>query len=119
MGGLNPVGGTSRCHATCWPRSPPTISPTTAAGESIGRSQPQTRTARGCTFASSRAGSSLCWALAVRARRLGVAVDGRSRRIVTVGPHRLYELVHLARPGDHLLTLTFQQGIEAYAFTFG
>jgi hypothetical protein len=38
---------------------------------------------------------------------------------VTVGPHRLYELVHLARPGDHLLTLTFQQGIEAYAFTFG
>jgi cytochrome c biogenesis protein CcdA/thiol-disulfide isomerase/thioredoxin len=52
-------------------------------------------------------------------RRLGVAVDGRSRRIVTVGPHRLYELVHLARPGDHLLTLTFQQGIEAYAFTFG
>jgi cytochrome c biogenesis protein CcdA/thiol-disulfide isomerase/thioredoxin len=52
-------------------------------------------------------------------RRLEVAVDGRSRRVVTVGPHRLYELVHLARPAEHLLTLTFQRGIEAYAFTFG
>ena len=81
MGGLNPVGGTSRCHATCWPRSPPTISPTTAAGESIGRSQPQTRTARGCTFASSRAGSSLCWALAS-------AAPARGRRRRPVAAHR-------------------------------
>ncbi len=52
-------------------------------------------------------------------RQVEVAVDGRSRRPVTVGPHRLYELVHLARPADHLLTLTFERGTEAYAFTFG
>jgi cytochrome c biogenesis protein CcdA/thiol-disulfide isomerase/thioredoxin len=52
-------------------------------------------------------------------RRVAVAVDGRARRTVTVGPHRLYELVRLRRPGDHLLTLTFEHGIEAYAFTFG
>jgi hypothetical protein len=52
-------------------------------------------------------------------RRVDVAIDGRPRRSVTVGPHRLYELVRLARPGDHLLTLTFEEGTEAYAFTFG
>jgi hypothetical protein len=52
-------------------------------------------------------------------RRVNVAVDGRPRRAFTVGPHRLYEVVRLARPGEHLLTLTFEPGIEAYAFTFG
>jgi cytochrome c biogenesis protein CcdA/thiol-disulfide isomerase/thioredoxin len=53
------------------------------------------------------------------ARRVEVTVDGRRRDPVTVRAHRLYELVRLARPGDHLLTLTFEPGIEAYAFTFG
>ena len=52
-------------------------------------------------------------------RQVQVAVDGRPRRTVTVGAHRLYELVHLARPGDHVLTLVFERGVEAYAFTFG
>ena len=52
-------------------------------------------------------------------RQVEVAVDGSRRRPVTVGPHRLYELVRFARLGDHLLTLTFERGIEAYAFTFG
>ena len=33
--------------------------------------------------------------------------------------HRLYELVRLPRPGDHLLTLRLGPGTEAYAFTFG
>jgi cytochrome c biogenesis protein CcdA/thiol-disulfide isomerase/thioredoxin len=54
-----------------------------------------------------------------RERRIEVRVDGRRRRTVTVDPHRLYELVRLPRPGEHLLTLTFERGIEAYAFTFG
>jgi cytochrome c biogenesis protein CcdA/thiol-disulfide isomerase/thioredoxin len=52
-------------------------------------------------------------------RRVQVAVDGRRTRSVTVGQHRLYELVDLPRPGDHVLTLTFEKGTEAYAFTFG
>jgi cytochrome c biogenesis protein CcdA/thiol-disulfide isomerase/thioredoxin len=52
-------------------------------------------------------------------RNVDVAVDGRARHTVAVGAHRLYELVRLARPGSHLLTLTFDRGVEAYAFTFG
>jgi cytochrome c biogenesis protein CcdA/thiol-disulfide isomerase/thioredoxin len=52
-------------------------------------------------------------------RRLEVAVDGHTLRTIGVGQHRLYELVRLGQPGEHLLTLTFQRGIEAYAFTFG
>jgi hypothetical protein len=31
----------------------------------------------------------------------------------------LYELVRLATPGEHRLTLTLAPGTEAYAFTFG
>jgi len=52
-------------------------------------------------------------------RQVEVAVDGRARPAVTVGAHRLYEIVRLARPGSHVLTLTFDRGVEAYAFTFG
>ena len=52
-------------------------------------------------------------------RTVEVALDGLPRRSITVGPHRLYELVRLARPGDHLLTLRLDRGTEAYAFTFG
>ena len=54
-----------------------------------------------------------------RERRVEVAIDGRRRRTVAVRDHRLYELVRLKKPGDHLLTLVFERGIEAYAFTFG
>ncbi len=52
-------------------------------------------------------------------RTVEVALDGGRRRPITVGAHRLYELVRLARPGDHRLTLTLERGTEAYAFTFG
>jgi hypothetical protein len=52
-------------------------------------------------------------------RRLGVTVDGRVRRSVTVREQRLYTLVSLRRPGDHLLELRFDPGLSAYAFTFG
>jgi thiol-disulfide isomerase/thioredoxin len=48
-----------------------------------------------------------------------VALDGRPRPTVTVRGNRLYELVRLARPGEHRLTLTLAPGTEAYAFTFG
>jgi thiol-disulfide isomerase/thioredoxin len=48
-----------------------------------------------------------------------VALDGRPRGTVVVRGHRLYELVHLPRPGSHLLTLRLDPGTEAYAFTFG
>jgi cytochrome c biogenesis protein CcdA/thiol-disulfide isomerase/thioredoxin len=54
-----------------------------------------------------------------RGGRVGVALDGERRRSLTVRAHTLYEVVRLSRPGSHLLTLTFERGTEAYAFTFG
>ena len=54
-----------------------------------------------------------------RTRRVGVCLDGRSRRPVRVSSHRLYEVVRLDEPGEHLLTLEPERGVEAYAFTFG
>jgi hypothetical protein len=52
-------------------------------------------------------------------RRVDVVVDGRRRHTLRVEEHRLYELLRLPRPGNHLLTLHAQPGTEAYAFTFG
>ena len=37
----------------------------------------------------------------------------------TISKQRLYRLVELPRAGDHRLKLSFEPGIEAYAFTFG
>jgi cytochrome c biogenesis protein CcdA/thiol-disulfide isomerase/thioredoxin len=54
-----------------------------------------------------------------RERRVEISVDGRPGHTITVGSHRLYQVADLARPGDHVLTLTFERGVEAYAFTFG
>jgi cytochrome c biogenesis protein CcdA/thiol-disulfide isomerase/thioredoxin len=54
-----------------------------------------------------------------RPGRVRVALDGRTRRTLTVTEHRLFELVRLPKSGDHLLTLTLGPGTEAYAFTFG
>ena len=54
-----------------------------------------------------------------RTRRVGVRLDGRSRRPIRVSSHRLYEVASLDEPGDHLLTLEPERGVEAYAFTFG
>ena len=54
-----------------------------------------------------------------RPRQVDVALDGRRRRSLRVGAHRLYEIVRLPRAGTHLLTLSPQRGTEAYAFTFG
>jgi cytochrome c biogenesis protein CcdA/thiol-disulfide isomerase/thioredoxin len=54
-----------------------------------------------------------------RTRAVRVQVDGRPVRTVRVGAQRLYTLVDLPRTGSHLLTLDFEPGISAYAFTFG
>jgi len=51
---------------------------------------------------------------------VGVAVDGKHVKTVTVAGDRLYTLVSL--PGsaaDHTLDLSFSPGTEAYAFTLG
>jgi hypothetical protein len=37
----------------------------------------------------------------------------------TISDQRLYRLVELPEAGDHTLTLRFDLGIEAFAFTFG
>jgi cytochrome c biogenesis protein CcdA/thiol-disulfide isomerase/thioredoxin len=51
---------------------------------------------------------------------VGVAVDGKHVKTVTVNGDRLYTLVALPGPAaDHTLDLSFSSGIEAYAFTFG
>jgi cytochrome c biogenesis protein CcdA/thiol-disulfide isomerase/thioredoxin len=52
-------------------------------------------------------------------RQVEVRLDGRRRRAVRVGAHRLYEVVRLPRAGSHLLTLSPEPGTQAYAFTFG
>jgi len=61
--------------------------------------------------------------LVLGARRGGgmvrVRIDGRPRGRLAIHDHRLYEVARLARPGDHVLTLTLAPGTEAYAFTFG
>jgi cytochrome c biogenesis protein CcdA/thiol-disulfide isomerase/thioredoxin len=48
-----------------------------------------------------------------------VALDGRPLRVVTVRRQRLYRLVSLPRTGEHDLSLRFQPGVSAFAFTFG
>ncbi len=51
---------------------------------------------------------------------VGVAVDGKHVKTVTVAGDRLYTLVTLPGPAaDHTLDLSFSPGAEAYAFTFG
>ena len=51
---------------------------------------------------------------------VGVAVDGKHVKTVTVTGDRLYTLVALPGPAaDHTLDLSFSPGTEAYAFTFG
>jgi len=52
-------------------------------------------------------------------RDVGVVLDGKPRRPLRVATHRLYDIVRLPRAGTHLLTLDFERGTEAYAFTFG
>ena len=52
-------------------------------------------------------------------RPVDVLLDGRRFRQVRVQRHRLYELVRLPRPGNHLLTLRVPPGVKGYAFTFG
>jgi cytochrome c biogenesis protein CcdA/thiol-disulfide isomerase/thioredoxin len=52
-------------------------------------------------------------------RAVRVSVDGRPRGTVIVRGNRLYELVRLPKPGEHVLRLSFAPGTEAYAFTFG
>ena len=53
---------------------------------------------------------------AIRARDAGADVRGAT---VTVRGQRLYSLVKLARPGEHVLALRLASGVSAYAFTFG
>ncbi|MGI8846303.1 MAG: cytochrome c biogenesis protein DipZ [Thermoleophilaceae bacterium] len=54
-----------------------------------------------------------------RPRKVGVELDGRSRKAVTVTGDRLYTLVDLPRAGEHHLRLRFVPGVSGYAFTFG
>ena len=44
--------------------------------------------------------------------------DVHGGRVVVRG-QRLYRLVDLGRPGEHVLTLEFAPGVSGYAFTFG
>jgi thiol-disulfide isomerase/thioredoxin len=51
--------------------------------------------------------------------RVHVALDGRPTRTVTVRDQRLYTLASLPRTGDHRISLRFDAGVSAFAFTFG
>ncbi len=65
-----------------------------------------------------------------RPRRVRVELDGRPIApaaagadvrggVVTVRRQRLYSLVKLASPGEHVLALRFDAGVSGFAFTFG
>ena len=65
-----------------------------------------------------------------RPRRVRVELDGRPIApaaagddvrggVVTVRRQRLYSLVKLDSPGEHVLTLRFDAGVSGFAFTFG
>jgi thiol-disulfide isomerase/thioredoxin len=54
-----------------------------------------------------------------RPRAVGVDVDGRRARAVTVTGQRLYTLVSRPRAGRHTLKLHVPRGVTGYAFTFG
>jgi cytochrome c biogenesis protein CcdA/thiol-disulfide isomerase/thioredoxin len=51
--------------------------------------------------------------------RADVTLDGRHRATLVVGGQRLYQLVSLKQPGDHLLSVRLSPGVGAYSFTFG
>jgi hypothetical protein len=65
-----------------------------------------------------------------RPRRVRVRLDGRAiapgdagadvrGAAVTVRGQRLYHLVGLDAPGEHVLTLRLQPDVSGFAFTFG
>jgi hypothetical protein len=54
-----------------------------------------------------------------RTRSLDLILDGKPYRHLLVRAQRLYALVKLPRLGQHELELRPEQGIHAYAFTFG
>lgn len=56
---------------------------------------------------------------AERPRTVGVDVDGKPSKSVTVTGDKLYTLVDLPRAGEHTLRLRFAAGVSGYAFTFG
>jgi len=91
------------------------------------------RAVRGATITARVVGGAVYLVLSSdgdRARRVRVALDGRPIArdaagddvrggVVTVRRQRLYSLVKLASPGEHVLTLRFDAGVSGYAFTFG
>jgi cytochrome c biogenesis protein CcdA/thiol-disulfide isomerase/thioredoxin len=48
-----------------------------------------------------------------------VSLDGRRHRPLRVDGQRLYHLVALPAPGEHVLSLRLSPGVGAYSFTFG
>lgn len=48
-----------------------------------------------------------------------VYLDGKSVDVFSVDADKLYNLIQLKNPENHLLRLEFTPGIEAFAFTFG
>jgi cytochrome c biogenesis protein CcdA/thiol-disulfide isomerase/thioredoxin len=94
------------------------------------------RAVRGATITARVVGGAVYLVLSstggqsVRARRVRVELDGRPiarsaagddvrAGVVTVRRQRLYHLVKLDSPGEHVLTLRFDAGVSGFAFTFG
>lgn len=51
---------------------------------------------------------------------VNVSLDGKFVKTVEVAENKLYQLIDLSTPGEHLLKLDFPAGgLELYAFTFG
>jgi len=91
------------------------------------------RAVRGATITARVVGGAVYLVLSSdggRPRRVRVELDGRPiaagaagddvrNGVLTVRRQRLYDLVKLPSPGEHVLTLRFDAGVSGFAFTFG
>ena len=113
------------------PRGPATCRRARSASAGAGTWTASPRALRDATI-TARVGKAVHLVLASerdRPRRVHVELDGRpSARdagedvrggAVTVRAQRLYRLVKLAEPGEHVLCLRFDRGVSGFAFTFG
>lgn len=52
--------------------------------------------------------------------KIKILLDGKEQKTITVDTDKLYTLIELNQPGEHMVTLEFQDdNAELYAFTFG
>ncbi len=131
--GFSPVGptdGTRDYEAAAASQLPPSVF---SLGGRWRVDRESARAVRGATITARVVGMNVYLVLASqgnRPRRVRVELDGEPITardagadvrdgVVTVRDQRLYRLVKLASPGEHVLTLRLDPAVSGFAFTFG